>query len=130
MSRCFDLVVRGFVAHEAAPVESRWIEFWRGSADRSLAALRADIEKLNPDEDVNQVIDLLLPRLLKLAHESGNPDIARETDVSVVRAVLRRSTYLVFLNENTEALQRAVHLVSISPGLPNNLPPIRSFCMS
>ncbi len=121
VTRCFDLVVRGFVAHEAAPVESQWIESWRGSADRSLAALRADIDKLNPDEDVNQVIDLLLPRLLKLAHESGNPDIARERMLAVVRAVLRRSTYLVFLNENTEALQRAVHLVSISPWIAEQL---------
>ena len=121
VTRCFDLLVRDAGEQEAPAVESRWLESWRHPADRRIKDLLADIARLNLDEEVRQAVDLLMPRLLQLADQSGNPDLALTRMLPLVRAVLRRSTYLIFLNENIEALHRAVRLVTISPWIAEQL---------
>jgi len=121
VSSCFDMVVRGSGPSEAEPVEPGWQEAWQKPGDPDLSALRSDIEKMNLDEDVLEAINLVMPRLLQNSVETEAPELARSRMLPVVRAILRRSTYLVFLIENTEALHRAVQLVAISPWIAEQL---------
>ena len=121
VSACFDLVVRGSAPSEAEPLDARWIDTWRSPDDPDLVGLRSDIEKMNLDDDVLSAIDLVMPRLLWHCDETGASELARTRMLPVVRAILRRSAYLVFLNENTEALHRAVQLVAVSPWIAEQL---------
>ncbi len=121
VTQCFDQVVRGEGDQKASPVESRWHQQWQESNDTDLEELRTDVEKLQLDDEVRKAIDLLMPRLIKYCSESEEPQIAQQRMLPVVRSILRRSTYLVFLNEDTEALRRAVELVVISTWIAEQL---------
>jgi glutamate-ammonia-ligase adenylyltransferase len=121
VSSCFDLVVRGSVPSEAEPIDARWYDAWQKADGPDLFSLRSDIGKMNLNEDVLGAIDLVMPRLLQHCIETEAPELARTRMLPVIRAILRRSTYLVFLNENTEALHRAVQLVAISPWIAEQL---------
>jgi glutamate-ammonia-ligase adenylyltransferase len=62
-----------------------------------------------------------MPRLLMLIGESADPEVAMTRMFPVGRSILRRSTYLVFLNENPDALLKAVQLVTLSPWIADQL---------
>jgi len=62
-----------------------------------------------------------MPRLLMLIGESADPEVAMTRMFPVGRSILRRSTYLVFLNENPDALLKAVQLVILSPWIADQL---------
>ncbi len=66
-------------------------------------------------------IDKLLPIVLAVVAESDDPGLAASRFLPIIRAVLRRTTYLVFLFENRDALKRAVQLVLLSPFLAQQL---------
>lgn len=121
VSGCFDLVVKVSAADKGTPLAESWRVLWRTSDDGALKDLRADIDKLNLDSDVEDSINIVMPALLMMASKSENPGLAEERMLPIVRAILRRSTYLVFLVENIEALERAVHLVAISPWIAEQL---------
>ncbi|GGI90859.1 bifunctional [glutamate--ammonia ligase]-adenylyl-L-tyrosine phosphorylase/[glutamate--ammonia-ligase] adenylyltransferase [Halopseudomonas pertucinogena] len=60
-------------------------------------------------------LDVFMPRLLAMACEQENPDLALERVVPLVEAVARRSAYLVLLTENPSALRELLVLCSASP---------------
>ena len=60
-------------------------------------------------------LDIFMPRLLGMACEQENPDLALERVMPLVEAVARRSAYLVLLTENPGALHELLVLCSASP---------------
>ena len=60
-------------------------------------------------------LDVFMPRLLAMACEQEDPDLALERVVPLVEAVARRSAYLVLLTENPSALRELLVLCSASP---------------
>ncbi len=60
-------------------------------------------------------LDVFLPRLLAMACEQDDPDLALERVIPLVEAVARRSAYLVLLTENPGALRELLVLCSASP---------------
>ncbi len=121
VSGCFDLVIRGTSNETVPEVDAVWVQAWQEPTDSALQQLRDDIEKLGLTEEVRNAVDSVMPQLLSECAGGEAPDLARERMLPLVRAILRRSTYLVFLNENTEALHRAVQLVAISPWIAEQL---------
>jgi glutamate-ammonia-ligase adenylyltransferase len=117
---CFEKLVssRGEQDREVDPT---WISLWQSAEDEALAALKEDIESMSLDTAVLEVIDELMPRILMLIPETELPDLALPRVLPIVRAVLRRSTYLVFLNENPDALKRVIHLAELSPWIAEQL---------
>ena len=60
-------------------------------------------------------LDVFMPRLLAMACEQEDPDLALERVIPLVEAVARRSAYLVLLTENPNALRELLVLCSASP---------------
>lgn len=60
-------------------------------------------------------LDVFMPRLLGMACEQDDPDLALERVMPLVEAVARRSAYLVLLTENPGALHELLVLCSASP---------------
>lgn len=60
-------------------------------------------------------LDIFMPRLLGMACEQEDPDLALERVMPLVEAVARRSAYLVLLTENPGALHELLVLCSASP---------------
>ena len=60
-------------------------------------------------------LDIFMPRLLGMACEQDDPDLALERVMPLVEAVARRSAYLVLLTENPGALHELLVLCSASP---------------
>jgi glutamate-ammonia-ligase adenylyltransferase len=121
VTRCFAGIVAENVEGEAFQVEAQWIDAWTVPSISEVLQLRTDIAELDLTEEVLETLDKLMPRLLKLCESTENPSQSRIRMMPVVRAVLRRSTYLVFLVENHEALARAVQLVSLSNWISEQL---------
>ena len=59
-------------------------------------------------------LDIFMPRLLGMACEQEDPDLALERVMPLVEAVARRSAYLVLLTENPGALHELLVLCSAS----------------
>ncbi|EZQ18647.1 bifunctional glutamine-synthetase adenylyltransferase/deadenyltransferase [Halopseudomonas bauzanensis] len=60
-------------------------------------------------------LDIFMPRLLGMACEQEDPDLALERVMPLVEAVARRSAYLLLLTENPGALHELLVLCSASP---------------
>lgn len=60
-------------------------------------------------------LDVFMPRLLAVACEQEDPDLALARVIPLVEAVARRSAYLVLLTENPGALRELLVLCSASP---------------
>ncbi|CEA05829.1 bifunctional glutamine-synthetase adenylyltransferase/deadenyltransferase [Pseudomonas saudimassiliensis] len=60
-------------------------------------------------------LDVFMPRLLGMACEQDDPDLALERVMPLVEAVARRSAYLVLLTENPGALHELLVLCTASP---------------
>ena len=60
-------------------------------------------------------LDIFMPRLLAVACEQDDPDLALERVLPLVEAVARRSAYLVLLTENPGALRELLVLCAASP---------------
>ena len=112
---------------------SLWTDF---SDDRTLAdfgfcdpeTTRGLLQSLTAARDRASVgaegrarLDELMPLLLDQVALMPDPDLALSRVIGVVKAVLRRSAYLVLLQENTAALARFVGLVSKSRWLSEQL---------
>lgn len=66
-------------------------------------------------------VNKLMPVLLSLAARQQDPDTTMERLLSVIEAILRRSTYLAFLLENAYALKRTVDLCAMSSWVATQL---------
>lgn len=78
-----------------------------------LAKLRAEMPDLQ--EIAESRLSQLMPVLLRLVSRETLPDQAFLRCLDLIEAIKRRSTYIAFLNENLDALQRMIRLFSISP---------------
>ncbi len=63
---------------------------------------------------VQELLDRLLPRLLIASSNTKDPDKAFEAGLAIFEAVLKRSIYLVLLDQNPAALEHLVFLCSRS----------------
>ena len=66
-------------------------------------------------------IDRLLPKLLNLVSRERDPDTTLSRVLSIVEAILRRSTYLVYLLENPPSVERMIKLCGKSPWVAEQL---------
>ena len=66
-------------------------------------------------------MDVFIPRLLSMAAEHEDPDLALERVLPLVEAVARRSAYLLLLTENPGALHELLVLCSASPLLAEQI---------
>jgi [glutamine synthetase] adenylyltransferase / [glutamine synthetase]-adenylyl-L-tyrosine phosphorylase len=121
VSRCFAQLVA--VAAEEADwtVESKWEAAWQSPDEEALISLKADIRHMQLQEEVVEAVDVLMPVILQLSARADDPALSRERMIAVVRTILRRSTYLIFLNENPDALARVVELAGISSWIAEKL---------
>ena len=121
VSRLFSELVstKGTSPHQ--DIDEEWVNRWEFPVNQLVGELRLEVSKLRLDDGVTACLDELMPRLLMLVGESAASEIAMTRVLPIVRSILRRSTYLVFLNENLDALLKAVQLVTLSPWIAGQL---------
>ncbi len=78
---------------------------------RELAQAR---DRSSVSEDGRQRLDALMPEVLQVASRQPSPARAVERLVPIFKTLLRRSTYLALLRENSEALEIFVRLAGQS----------------
>ena len=91
------------------------------AASELLSALAKARDRSSVSAEARSRLDRLMPVLLDSVIGAANPDLALERVVPVLRAVLRRSAYLVLLTENPGALRRCIDLVTTSLWLAKTL---------
>ena len=132
VSACFGRLMSQNNAEQEVMVEGNlfWLSIWRdlsssssvglmeqnGYSTTSLAALEnfqlslKDIQPIGLDR-----VDRLMPVMIRACSNESSPDDTLLRLIPIVSSVIRRSTYLVFLLENKDALIRLVHLCAMSP---------------
>ena len=87
-------------------------------APERVAGLLLDLaqarDRSSVGEDGRQRLDALMPEVLQIASRQPSPVRAVERLMPIFKTLLRRSTYLVLLRENPEALEIFVRLVGQS----------------
>ena len=87
-------------------------------ADEVSLELQQFSQRMN-DRDLQEIglarLNRLMPVLLGLAAKQQNPDKTLARLLPIVDQIARRSTYIVYLLENLDALQRMTHLCGMSP---------------
>ena len=121
VSLSFDQLVSNRESSHRQKIEEEWIHGWRSPSNDHVKELKTEVDKLQLADSVVACLDELMPRLLKLIGESTDPETAVNRMLPVVKSILRRSTYLVFLSENQDALSKAVYLVTLSPWIADQL---------
>lgn len=121
VSRCFTRLVAVTEDENAIDVDERWVTEWRQPGEDEVAQLKSDIERMELQDEVLEAINTLIPALLQLCDSRDEASLTRSRMIAVVRSILRRSTYVVFLNENRDALRRAVELAGISAWIAEKL---------
>ncbi|QIB52997.1 MULTISPECIES: bifunctional [glutamate--ammonia ligase]-adenylyl-L-tyrosine phosphorylase/[glutamate--ammonia-ligase] adenylyltransferase [Pseudomonas] len=126
---------------DEAPLHAEWLPLWEGALESEQA-----LEQLGeggfrqPDQawrllqgllnsgrvrGMQRVgrdrLDVFMPRLLGMAAEQDNPDLALERVMPLVEAVARRSAYLLLLTENPGALHELLVLCSASPWIAEQI---------
>ncbi|MFE8072896.1 bifunctional [glutamate--ammonia ligase]-adenylyl-L-tyrosine phosphorylase/[glutamate--ammonia-ligase] adenylyltransferase [Marinobacteraceae bacterium S3BR75-40.1] len=122
-------------------VEEIWHELWLGELEDSKARewleeqgfepadrVLSDLQELQQNRHVTTMqsqarnrLDHFMPSLLKALSEVGQPAETFQRVLRLVHAVLRRTAYLLLLNENPKALQQLVRLCAASPWIANEL---------
>ncbi len=88
---------------------------------RALLHLKND-QRLHRMETVaRERLEVFMPKLLSVLATVDNRGDAVEGLVALIEAVLRRTTYLVLLNENPQALERLVTVAIASPWIVQQL---------
>ncbi len=121
VTRSFDQLVSNKGTSPQEDIEEEWVNEWQSPGNQQVEELRLEVLKLQLDDGVTACLDELMPRLLMLIGKSDDPEIAIGRMLPIVRSILRRSTYLVFLDENPDALLKAVQLVTLSPWIADQL---------
>ncbi|MDY6890500.1 MAG: bifunctional [glutamate--ammonia ligase]-adenylyl-L-tyrosine phosphorylase/[glutamate--ammonia-ligase] adenylyltransferase [Pseudomonadota bacterium] len=136
VSRHFADVVAPTEEEPAQPDDLRadWLALWQGVMDDASAldflagqgyqaperALKAvqELKGLRTVQLLQTValerLEAVLPALLERAGQCANPETTLERVLRLIQAILRRSAYLVLLNENPGALNQLVQLCSAS----------------
>ena len=65
-------------------------------------------------ESSRQRLDKLIPQFIASCAQQPNPDEALARSIALLEAISRRASYLAFLNEYPQALQRLVRMISAS----------------
>ncbi|MDH3646297.1 MAG: bifunctional [glutamate--ammonia ligase]-adenylyl-L-tyrosine phosphorylase/[glutamate--ammonia-ligase] adenylyltransferase [Gammaproteobacteria bacterium] len=84
---------------------------------KQLKVLRDSAQYRHLDSRGRQRLDLLIPRILRLAATQENADEVVSRLLNIVVAMGRRSAYFALLTENPPVLKRLIHLSAISPWL-------------
>jgi glutamate-ammonia-ligase adenylyltransferase len=126
---------------EELPLHSEWMPVWEGSLDaqQRIEQLREGGFK-KPEEALRLLqglqesgrvrsmqrlgrerLDVFMPRLLGMATEQDDADLALERVMPLVEAVARRSAYLLLLTENPSALRELLVLCSASPWIAEQI---------
>lgn len=121
VSRCFENLIAASADQDGHNVEDCWVQAWQTPDMDDLVALKADIKEMQLQDAVIDAIDQLVPMVLQCCQKTDDAAVARSRMIAVIRSILRRSTYLVFLNENIDALERAVALSTISLWIADKL---------
>ena len=121
VTRSFDQLVSNQAASPIASVGQAWATEWQLPENQHVEELKQEIRKLQLDDGVNACLDELMPRLLMLIAVSAAPQAAMHRMLPIIKSILRRSTYLVFLAENPDALSKAVQLATLSPWIADQL---------
>ncbi len=128
---------------EAEPIapHADWIPLWEGTLDeeqaleqldaagfhdapaawRRLGALQASGRVRAMQRLGRERLDGFMPRLLAMACEQENTDLALERVLPLIEAVARRSAYLVLLTENPGALRELLVLCAASPWIAEQI---------
>lgn len=114
VTRIFDELIAARPDNEKPDIGEAWKAAWTDPVDEEIIDLRLDVERMQLSDEVQKELHELMPSILQLSDGADDPVMVREEMITVVRSVLRRSTYLVFLNENTDALERAAELIGTS----------------
>jgi glutamate-ammonia-ligase adenylyltransferase len=87
-------------------------------ADEVSLELQQFSQRMN-DRDLQEIgltrLNRLMPVLLGLAARQQNPDKTLARLLPIVDQIARRSTYIIYLLENLDVLQRMTHLCGMSP---------------
>ena len=125
---------------EAVPSDE-WLPLWEGTIEpaqaldqlreagfakpeeawRQLSGLLASPQVKAMQRLGRERLDIFMPRLLGLASEQSDPDLALERVLPMVEAVARRSAYLLLLNENPGALRELLALCCASPWIAEQI---------
>ncbi|WP_097458908.1 bifunctional [glutamate--ammonia ligase]-adenylyl-L-tyrosine phosphorylase/[glutamate--ammonia-ligase] adenylyltransferase [Mangrovitalea sediminis] len=124
-----------------AECDETWQELWQGEIEEAAAVSWLSGQGFEVPEDSYQRLQALrasrvvqtlqsqgrrrlhqfMPILLQALSDAENPSRTLERVLVLVEAVLRRSAYLVLLNENPPALEQLVRLCSASPWIAEQL---------
>lgn len=73
-------------------------------------------------QDIGQErVNKLMPYLIRIVEGQPSPDTTLERLLPIIESILRRSTYLVYLLENTDAVKRMIDLCAMSPWVATQL---------
>ena len=86
-----------------------------------LDKLRHNHACLNMQAVARERLEKTMPRLLAAIWERPEPEQTLERIIPLIEAILRRTAYLVLLNENPQALQQVVKLCGASPWIAESL---------
>jgi len=92
-----------------------------GNADASLRDFASSSGVLDLSDGARTRLDRVLPALLETTVQSSQPDAALKRLLVLLRAILRRTSYLALLDEQPSALNRLVEVVSRSALLAERL---------
>ncbi|WP_022961423.1 bifunctional [glutamate--ammonia ligase]-adenylyl-L-tyrosine phosphorylase/[glutamate--ammonia-ligase] adenylyltransferase [Halopseudomonas pelagia] len=126
---------------EELPLHSEWMPVWEGSLDAQQRIEQLREGGFNKPEEALRLLqglqesgrvrsmqrlgrerlDVFMPRLLGMATEQDNADLALERVMPLVEAVARRSAYLLLLTENPSALRELLVLCSASPWIAEQI---------
>ncbi len=142
VSRHFADIIASEAEEEAsAAIDETWSELWNGELDEEAAiSWLGDHGFEAPEQSYRQLrtlhqgrpvqtlqnlgrqrLDQFMPVLLHSLVSVEHPSLTLERVMLLVEAVLRRSAYLVLLNENPAALDQLVRLCSASPWIAEQL---------
>ena len=87
----------------------------------TLSELKTESENTDYSAEGKERLDRLVPILLGFISEQHNADEVLYRVLPILHAIVRRSTYILFLIENLDALQRMIFLCGMSHWLADQL---------
>ncbi|MEH6346103.1 MAG: bifunctional [glutamate--ammonia ligase]-adenylyl-L-tyrosine phosphorylase/[glutamate--ammonia-ligase] adenylyltransferase [Bermanella sp.] len=110
-----------------------WQSIWLGVCDNcehpansdAIKTLLTDLRENNAAQRMQAIgkqrLDKTMPHLLKAIWETEHPQQTLERLIPLIEAILRRTAYLVLLNENPQALKHLVRLCEASPWVADTI---------
>ena len=110
-----------------------WLDIWLGVCDNcehpanseSVKSLLARLRDNNITQRMQAIgkqrLDKAMPLLLKAVWECVQPEETLTRLIPLIESILRRTAYLVLLNENPQALKQLVRLCDASPWIAHSI---------